>query len=261
MISRLAFCIALTCSLPLALHAQSTEDAIRARLKDKPLYLRGFWGNNKLSFDSTGHLIGKSSPVSFTLAGFNLERVRLQRGRLILDGGRMGLEFPHGKPQRVPLEQIMHIEIATNADGDYGPALDAIFVDGLADLTPMVPFYWSKFAHEHFAHDDFAVSDKSVTALPHANGGADPQKRPFPILLTDTEPQPTESARALSYGGVCTIRITVRPDGAVADPVVVTPLGLGLDENAIVAGLHSTFKPAMQDGQPIASEMQIQFKF
>ena len=280
MISRLAFCIALICSLPLALHAQSTEEAIKARLKNKPLYLRGFWGDDRLSFDSAGRLRSKSYPVSFTLAGFNLQRIRLQKGQLILDGARMGLELSGTKPQRVPLQrtdtppppitmdqltpqsfdEFIHIEIAARPDGDYGTALDQIFVDGFENLAPLVPFYWSKFASEHFS----ASKKPAAAPLPASNSSGETKKQPptmAPILLTSAEPQFTDSARVLRYGGISIIQISVRPDGTVNNPIIVAPIGIGLDENAIIALLHYTFKPATQNGQPITSEITIAVNF
>jgi hypothetical protein len=62
--------LALFCTLGplLAIHAQSTEADLKTRLMDKPLYLRGFWRDDTLHFDPTGHLLGNSSPVTFSSA-------------------------------------------------------------------------------------------------------------------------------------------------------------------------------------------------
>jgi TonB family protein len=263
MISRLAFCISLICSLPVALHAQSTEDAIKARLKDKPLYLHGFWGDDYLTFDPTGHLGFKSYLVPFTLAGFDLRKVQLKQDRLILEGARMGLEFSGANPLRVQLKtpnryyESIHIEIAAPFDGDYGPALDQIFIDGLENLAPLVPFYWRKYASEHFA-----TSPKPAASTPVSKSSSDPKDRPdFPVLLTSAVPTYTDSARMMSYNGKTLVRVTIRPDGSVNNPVIVLPLGLGLDESAIIAALHYTFKPAMQHGKPVAFEINLEVSF
>jgi hypothetical protein len=117
----------------------------------KPLYLRGFWNDDTLHFDPTGHLIGTSDPISFTLSGFDLKGIRLQQNKLILEGQRIGLELADNKQKRVPLQigkphhlkdETMNIEVDVSPSGDYGPALDAIFVEGLADLVPSLPSYW-----------------------------------------------------------------------------------------------------------------------
>ncbi|HEU5342541.1 hypothetical protein [Edaphobacter sp.] len=83
--------------------AQSTEAAIKARLMNQPLYLRGFWRNNDLHFDSYGQLKDHSNPVSFTLSGFELVHVALEPNRLILTGRRIALEFRDNKVKRVPI--------------------------------------------------------------------------------------------------------------------------------------------------------------
>ncbi len=104
--------------------AQSTESDLNLRLKGKPLYLRGFWSDDNLHFDSTGQIIGGSSdPLTFTLSGFDLKVVRLQPNKLILEGQRVGLELVDGKQKRVPLkfraqrrlkDDVMSIEIDAN---------------------------------------------------------------------------------------------------------------------------------------------------
>ena len=103
------------------LHAQSTEAELKARLKNKPLYLRGFWRDDTLHFDSTGQIIGGSpGPLAFTLSGFDLKSIRLQPNKLILEGQRVGIELAHDKQKRVPLkvgdprhseDELIHIEI------------------------------------------------------------------------------------------------------------------------------------------------------
>lgn len=56
---RLCCLVALFClSSVIAIHAQSTEPELRAKLMGRPLYLLGFWSGNKLHFDSTGQFEG-----------------------------------------------------------------------------------------------------------------------------------------------------------------------------------------------------------
>ena len=69
-----------------AIHAQSTSADIGTRLKGKSLYLRGGWTQDKLHFESTGHLTGSSPEASFTLSGFELRKLSLNKNRLKLQG-------------------------------------------------------------------------------------------------------------------------------------------------------------------------------
>ena len=249
MIARLIFWCALLCLLPSTLHAQSTEADLKSRLIDRPLYLRGFWSNNDLHFDSSGRLLGTSDPFPFTLSGFALKKVRLKPDKLILEGHRMGLELSDGKQRRVDIQQPIHIEIAASPDGNYLPALDAIFVDGLANLIPSLPFYWKKSAANNFLPLDLK------------DPGAIPSNISHPKILYSESPMVNQFARDLLYFGTTTINFWVEPDGTVSHLSVLRPLGLGLDENAMIALQHYRFAPARKDGKPITVQMNVVVKF
>jgi hypothetical protein len=78
-----------------ATSAQSTADAIRARLKGQPLYLRGCWGgDDKLKLDADGQPEKQYKVVPFTEAGIEVRRVKLSNGRLRIEGPRIGLCVP-----------------------------------------------------------------------------------------------------------------------------------------------------------------------
>ncbi|HXE06585.1 MAG TPA: hypothetical protein VN612_01730, partial [Acidobacteriaceae bacterium] len=89
---------------PLALRAQSTQQAIEARLKDHPLYLRGQWQPNRLKFDSAGNLLTGAQQSPFTLAGIDVTRVKYKKDHLEIDGDRVGLEFLATGPKRLSLQ-------------------------------------------------------------------------------------------------------------------------------------------------------------
>ena len=126
----------------IALHAQSTEAAIKDRLLHKPLYLRGLWMESKLAFDADGKPTGKVTPFPFTLSGIDIEKVKLGSGKLEIEGKRVGLEFEKDTPKRVGLSDKIHLQIARPPSGDYGAALDAVFAPEVADLVPNLPSYW-----------------------------------------------------------------------------------------------------------------------
>jgi len=62
-------------------------------LVGKPLYLRGGYLDNTLSFGETGRLIGHSPKGSYTLCGLQINRVRLTKHKVELEGERYGLHF------------------------------------------------------------------------------------------------------------------------------------------------------------------------
>jgi TonB family protein len=265
------------CALVRPVHSQSSEFDLKARLMDKPLYLRGCWRDDKLHFDSTGQLKGKSDPVTFTLSGFELQTVHLKQDRLVLEGRRVGLELRDNKQKRVPLnvgkptepeDEPMHIEIEASSSSDYGQALDAIFANGLAELVPSVPSYWQAYASKNFipAAPSTAPSATSgpnqQTASPHdtkprrIGGGVKPPK-----LLHAKEPEFNEVARALRYSGAVLVNLWLQPDGTVSHLSLVRALGLGLDERALAAVQKYTFSPATMNDVPVLVELNVEVNF
>jgi TonB family protein len=269
--------LALICVCSFA-NAQSTEADLKLRLMDKPLYLRGFWRDDILHFDSNGQLRGTSGPVTFTLSGFDLKKVHLKQNKLILEGNRVGLEFSDNKQKRVTLQvgdwrhhedESMHIEIDADPNGDYGPALDAIFVEGIADLVPSLPFYWKNYARKNFLPAAAAPTDQPAPGTPSSVQTTPQESKPqriggavtAPRLLRTAEPQFNTTARALRYSGTVLIYLHVEPDGTASHLSIVRPIGLGLDENALAAVQQYTFSPAMMNGNPTLVELHLEVNF
>lgn len=73
--------------------AGANQEAIRARLEGKPLFLRVFDLNNQMEFDETGKLLSAPQQGSFTLCGIDVKRVRFSKHKVDIEGYRMGLHF------------------------------------------------------------------------------------------------------------------------------------------------------------------------
>jgi hypothetical protein len=241
---------------------QSTEPEIKARLKDKPLYLRGCWRDTHLSFDADGKLVGQSLPVSFTLSGFEFRSAHLKKDKLQVEGTRIGVEFIKEKPQRVSLGRTIKVDIALPANGDFAPALDAIFADGLAELAPVMPPYWQRWAKSKLSPPEPGDAAKAKTPAPVSvsqhnppTGEAAPGRVggsvQAPRLNAHREAEFDEAARHLKYSGVTLIGLIVEENGMPTHLNVIRPLGVGLDEQALAAVQSYRFSPAVQDGSPV----------
>jgi TonB family protein len=264
----------LTFLLPSCLVAQRTEADLRARLINKPLYLRGEWSRDKLAFDDAGHPEKLVAPVTFTLAGVDIQSVKLSAKELVLEGRRMGLEFEKDVPKRVGLmervglgsasPEMMTIRIKMPADGDFTTALDAIFVDGLADLVPQLPAFWQTFARRHFlpsetARDPAPAAGRQpaeTAKLPRIGGGVS-----APRLVTKVDPEYSETARGMKYCGIVLVNMIVDANGIPSHLQILRPAGLGLDEQALKSVSRYTFQPAKQNGSPVAVELNVEVNF
>ena len=261
----------LVLALPSCSFAQKTEADLRARLIDKPLYLRGLWGSDKLAFDAAGRLQGKAPQVSFTLAGLAIDSVQLTRDGLDVEGQRVALEFVQNGPQRVGLlvrnlpgslsrAETITLHIQRPRDGDYTAALDAILTNNLADLVPQMPDSWQFYARQHFLPpgSDAALpaTDDAGTKADRVGGGVS-----APRLLNRAVPEFSEAARVMRYSGVVLVRFRVGANGTPSHLRILRPVGLGLDEQAVEAVSRYSFQPAMRGGSPVEVELNVEVSF
>ena len=82
-----------------------------------------------------------------------------------------------------------------------------------------------------------------------------------PVRLSSPRPQYTEAARANRTQGSVLLSVLVGEDGNVKNVRVVRGLPDGLNEQAIDAARHTTFKPATKDGKPVAYWIGLEMTF
>jgi protein TonB len=82
-----------------------------------------------------------------------------------------------------------------------------------------------------------------------------------PVVLFAPEPQFSEEARKAKVSGNVLVYLQVDATGKPTHVRVLRGIGLGLDEKAKEAVLQYKFKPAMEDGKPVAVEMNVEVNF
>jgi TonB family protein len=70
-----------------------SEQDLRQQLQGKTFYLRGGYLENPLHFDQQGKLDGHALQGSYTLSLVEIDRVKLDKHRVVLEGVRYGLHF------------------------------------------------------------------------------------------------------------------------------------------------------------------------
>lgn len=83
----------------------------------------------------------------------------------------------------------------------------------------------------------------------------------IPVPIHKVEPDLTPEARAARVRGTVLLEILVDEAGAVREAKVLRGLGLGLDEKALEAVSQWKFKPAVQDGKPVAVRANVEMNF
>jgi len=82
-----------------------------------------------------------------------------------------------------------------------------------------------------------------------------------PQLVSAPDPEFTDEARRVNYGGVCVVSLIVDAQGNTQRIQVVRHLGMGLDEKAVEAVRHYHFKPAILGGRAVPVEMDVEVTF
>jgi len=82
-----------------------------------------------------------------------------------------------------------------------------------------------------------------------------------PEVIYNPEPSFSEEARKSKTQGIVLLLIVVGKDGKPSDIHVRQSLGMGLDEKAIEAVSRWRFRPAMLNGQPVATQIAVEVNF
>jgi hypothetical protein len=97
--------------LPSAATGGITEEELKRLLVGKELFLRGGYLDNALSFDEHGAISSHSPQGSYTLCGIRINKVRLTKRRLELEGQRFGLHFLGALPYEDPTKAVDRVNI------------------------------------------------------------------------------------------------------------------------------------------------------
>jgi protein TonB len=90
----------------------------------------------------------------------------------------------------------------------------------------------------------------------HVGGSVRP-----PTVLIQPDPEYSEEARKAKFSGNVEVYVIVDAKGNPTHVRVVRGVGMGLDEKAAEAVRQYKFKPATQDGKPVAVDMYVEVNF
>jgi TonB family protein len=88
-----------------------TEEEIKQLLVGKELYLRGRYLDDSLTFNEHGQLVGHSPQGSYTLSAVQIERVRITKHKVELEGARYGLHFLGALPYEDPTKAVDRVKV------------------------------------------------------------------------------------------------------------------------------------------------------
>ncbi len=95
-----------------------------------------------------------------------------------------------------------------------------------------------------------------------AYGAADGQDKIVPPqAISRVQPAYTGEAAAVGYQGIVFVPLTVGVDGKPANIKIVNPIGMGLDQQALLAASQWRFKPGTKNGTPEPMETAVEMEF
>ncbi len=307
---------------------ETGEAELKARLTGRPLFLRGLWLGENLHFNMNGDLVGQSQKGSFTLCGVFIDKVRVTKKTVELEGERFGIHFegeapwdqqatsfdriqitPKKKHQVIVIDRQLVVipkkkkglfgigskeeepseakdlkngapakkdlppgtngdeEVANGKDLPPGAttspaesaehlrnALNKIFAPDLdGKMIAEMPAYWQYFYQAQDSHKWLEPTDQSlVHPGPGVNG---------PKILRNVVPESNDYAQKSEVAGVASYKVILDPSGKILAVAVYRPIGFGLDENAVTAIEKSKFAPAIKDGKPVPSVIDVAVNF
>jgi TonB family protein len=265
----LTFLIYVT-SIPARGQTIDVQNHLSSTYKGKHFLLRNFYVGNDLEYDQDGILrSGKAIQGPWTLAGIEIAGVAITTQGLEIVGDRLGVLYRDEHPRFVKIGRFK-IRVArpvTSKDTDAAldPILAKIFIKTEEeDLRSLVPEYWRYYLAGTDSKSRSAAWQASIeeSKVRTFNGpGASADKLAPPRVLNSPDPKYTNEAVSHHIEGVSNLGVVVDAKGAPVKIAILQPLGMGLDEQAVLAVAKWKFRPPTSNGEPVQAQINIEITF
>jgi TonB family protein len=253
---------------PLWCQTDRVTDQLDSEFKGKILLIRSFYSDNDLEYDQNGVLHGTATQGPWTLANVEITKITLAVQGITIVGNRMGTLYKGGKPGFVKVGKLKIQVTKPSSDADTEATLhqilNKIFIESGEDLRPLVPDYWQSYlagsdSKSRFAawRATFAEDKNQVPTKSDAVGGG----VSAPHVVYQKDPKYTREAASHHIEGVSQLGTIIESTGMASNIAILEPLGMGLDEQAILAVRQEKFQPGMKGGKPVRVQIQIQMDF
>ncbi len=273
-----------------------TEAELRDRLTGRPLFLRGLYLDETLHFNMDGNLTGQSPKGSFTLCGVTIDKVRMTKKTVELEGIRFGVHFegeapweeqstsfdriqitPKKKHQVIVIDRQL-VFVPKKKKAAKGAPPEPVQVPPGETLSPaeaadrlrkaidkifapdldaqMVAEMPDSWQYFYQAQKSHKWLEPTDQTLVRPGPGVD-----GPKLVKNVVPASNDYAQKGEVAGVASYKVILDPQGKILAVAVYRPIGFGLDENAVEAIEKSTFAPAVKDGKAVASVIDVAVNF
>ena len=263
--------------------AGNLDNVIRSEYPNRILTLRHSYGGDRLHLYGDGTLVEDAPPGTWTTDSQVEVRDASLNGSMMVIRGRRIFEVYDSKSKEfvdalslVPtfpekwqkdIEKTLRkrqveiqIEMPPTPDPKEIPeTLHAVFLAPGEPAGGIAPAFYRDFYATGGGGSKRAELPAGVVRLTSVGSNAGDIKAPH--ATSSPDPDYSEEARLIKYGGTAIISLIVDTSGSVRDPQMIAPLGVGLDDKAISTVSHWKFDPATKDGHPVAVEISVEVAF
>ena len=276
-----AMCVVLTLRVRAAESPDQVRRGIAPLLVHHVMYVHHAYEGSYLHYDGNGRLLNHVAEGMWADTGaIYPNKVELNSaGLLHIEADRVAVAFDHRKGAWVttrrdntPVVLEMQFDPAGLTLEVAKRALAAVFASDMRELAPELPAYWQPciagtvardaamrnrmFCFEKGIAPDMQTHAPVQTDAPRERAG---MQGAHPIY--STAPRFTDVAREFHFNGTAYLWLIVDEEGRPAEIYVVSPVGYGLDDEAVKALAQWRFVPAMLNGKPSRSQVTVDVNF
>jgi TonB family protein len=254
--------------------AKDLQELLKHKLLNHVVKIRNSYGDDHLSYDSQGNLLGSAQQDCPNATQLKVGKVEIKKNVLVLRGPRVveGYDLMRGTHTQFQ-EQSVEVQI----DIELGPAqineqsvadvLKKVFLT-TADIPKdnndyskalRVPVLKVRAVPSNTAAKDQAQSGEASQSQSAEDIGRRDVTPPVAVYSPDPE-YPAEGQKKKRQGDVI-LWAVIDEQGKVAQVKVSRCIGAGLDEAAVQAVSQWRFKPARRNGQPVSVQINIDVNF
>lgn len=263
--------------------AGNLDNVIRSEYPNRILTLRHSYGGERLHLYGDGTLVDEAPPGSWTtdsqlevrdanlngslltIRGRRIFQVYDSKNKEFVDALSLVPTFPEKWQKDIEKtlrkRQVeIQIEMPPTPDPKEIPeTLHGVFLAPGEPASKIAPVFYRDFYATGGGGSKRAELPAGVVRLTSVGSKAGEIKAPH--ATSSPDPEYSDEARLIKYGGTAVVSLIVDTTGSVRDPQIILPLGVGLDDKAIGTVSHWKFDPATKDGQPVAVEISIEVAF
>lgn len=254
--------------LPAWSQTNDLQDQLNADFRGKILLLRNFYSGSDLTYDERGVLVSRAVAGSWTVANIRISGLRVSAQGIEIAGERLGTFYDKGKPRFAKVGKCRIHVARPVSDGEPATEfssllLGKVFIPPGEDLRPLVPEYWMYYLSGSDSHSRVSAWEATLEKgkdAPRKPGEA-PKGLIPPRAIYSPDPEYTKEASSKNVDGVSVVHTVIDASGAPTHIAIIEPLGMGLDEQSVLALSQWKFRPSTLNGQPVPVEVSIQIDF